>query len=382
MTERAQPGGPPATSGEGPPPLPGYALRSLPAERTRLAQQVRALLWQNGRRWPAWIDARPGGLQLLLADCVDAPLSATRRHWLIHHGEQLAEGLSLMALSLSAPRLSLWLRDDVEPPAALARLETRTAPRAFPSQPERALPAAEGRVLALPAEQLVAISALLRQERAAPPLDARISVVGAVAKPAVVAVTDAAVTARQLVAGVGGATTSAWVPLFADPLAGPLWEADRPLPLSPAGDIPSVLYVLPAGHPLIRRHRASFSLRQRAANTCQACRLCTDLCPTAVQGTQPHLLMRALGQESPPKLSAETLAMTAGCTRCGACSAACPAGLLPGAIVSAFAAALPSDLAGDAGAAEEPPPSVELARLPWSHMLARLGLDGFAPAQP
>lgn len=364
-----------------PPPLPGLVAQTLGAERARLTQQLRTLLWHSGLRWPTWIDARPGRLQLVLADCVDLPLAATRKRWLAQHGELIAEGLAAVAVALSAPHSALWLAADAPALQAWPGIKTLIAPPAFPSQPERALAADEGRVFALPAETLVALPALLHPDAIAPSESALISVVGAVARPSVLAVTEPATTARQLVAQAGGATSAAWVPLLSDPLAGPLWEADRPLPRSPVGAVPAVLYILPAGHPLIRRHRASYSVRQRAANTCQVCRLCTDLCPTANAGTQPHLLMRALGQASPPELTPATLAMTTGCTRCGACSVACPAGLLPGAIVAAFAAALPG---GDAFSQpeDEPPPLAELARLPWRLMLARLGLDGLAAASP
>lgn len=382
MSASAPQGSSAATTASVVPPLPGYVAQTLGAERARLAQQVRALFFQQGLRWPTWIDARPGRLQLLLANCVDAPLSATRGRWLAQHADRIAEGLAGVALALSAPRIALWLPAAARSPAPIAGVPTLHAPPAFPTQPEQALPAGEGRAWSLPAEQLVALSVLLRPEvgvERSPPL---ISVVGAVAAPAVLPVTDPSLTARQLVARAGGATTAAWVPLLSDPLAGPLWEADRPLPIAGPGDAPTVLYVLPAGHPLIRRHRASFSVRQRAANTCQSCRLCTDLCPTASGGTTPHLLMRALGQASPLNLSAETLAMTAGCTRCGACSVACPAGLLPGAIVAAFAAALPGGESAGLEIDDEPPPPADLARLPWSLVLARLGLDGFVAAQP
>ena len=234
-------------------------------------------------------------------------------------------------------------------PPALARPETRTAPRAFPQPASSERAACSGReVLALPAEQLVAIPALLRRSElhhrsmlASRSSGGRQAGGGGGDR--------CAVTARQLVAGVGGATTSAWVPLFADPLAGPLWEADRPLPAVPSGDIPSVLYVLPAGHPLIRRHRASFSLRQRAANTCQACRLCTDLCPTAVQGTQPHLLMRAHWPGEPPKLGRD--AGHDGGLYALRCLLGCPSGGTSAGrdCLLAFVAALPSDLAGMPG---------------------------------
>ena len=362
------------------PPLSAYAAQQLGSDRAALAQSLRALLWQHGVRWPEWIDARPGRLQLLLADCVDPPLAATRRMLWMQQRDALSQGLIAMGLALAAPRLALWLPADcpphrhaaTEPPSAVAELH---APAVYPSQPARALPDSQGRAWAVPAEQLVHVAALLDERTSIAPRTHLISVVGAVQHPAVLPLSAEPPTPRQLVARCGGAATAAWVPLLADPVHGSIWEADRPLPNGSSGLSASVMYVLPASHELIRRHRASPSLKTRAANACLACTLCTDLCPTAKTGTKPHLLMRALGQASGQHLAPQTVAAAAGCTRCGVCSVACPAELLPGAVVAAFAAALPGPLPTE----EDPPPLPDLSRLSWTRMLVRLGLDRFAP---
>lgn len=366
--------------------LSAYAAQQLGPERAALARPLRALLWQSGLRWPAWIDARPGLLQLLLADCVDAPLAATRRALWMQKRERLQQGLVAVGLALAAPRLAFWLPAQL--PAQSSRPETPVtpsssaiaelqAPSSFPSQPTRVLLGDAGRAFALSAEQLAAVADVLAEPDPAPRTAALISVVGAVQRPAVLSLPDEPITPRQLVDRSGGATTAAWVPLLADPIHGSIWEADRPIPALSFGMAPSVLYVLPAGHELIRRHRASPGLRQRAANACLSCTLCTDLCPTADAGTQPHVLMRALGQGASQHLTPQLLAATAGCTRCGACSVACPAELLPGAVVAAFAAELASPVYDEL----EPPPLPDLSRLSWPRMLTRLGLDRFASAE-
>ena len=367
------------SAGSTAPTLSPYAAQQLGEDRAALAGPLRDLLWQNGLRWPTWIDARPGLLQLLLADCVDAPLAATRRALLQKQRDRISQGLVAVGLALAAPRIALWLPADAgprggqstQPASAIAELQ---APAAYPSQPQRALASDEGRAWAVPAEQLVAIAELVTEPPPARSAASLISVVGAVQRPAVLPLPVEPVTPRQLVAHSGGASSAAWVPLLGDPIHGSIWEADRPLPTAIAGAPPAVLYILPASHELVRRHRASPSLRQRAANTCLSCTLCTDLCPTSSTGTKPHLLMRALGHGSGRALSSQILAATAGCSRCGACSVACPAELLPGAVVAAFAAELPSPDHDDA----EPPPLPDLSRLPWPRMLARLGLDRFA----
>ena len=367
------------------PPLSRFAAQQLGEQRAPLAQQLRTLLWQHGLRWPAWIDARPGRLQLLLADCVDAPLAATRQALLLNQADRLSQGLVALGLALAAPRVAFWVAHQSTAPSlpekprstGIARL---SAPPVYPSQPTRALAAHEGRAWALPAEQVAAIADLLSDASPQPQTSTRlISVVGAVQRPGVLALPDQTITPRQLVGQAGGATSAAWVPLLSDPVHGTIWEADRPLSQGVVGTPPSVLYVLPARHELVRRHRASSSLQKRAANACLGCSLCTDLCPSATVGTKPHLLMRALGQGAGPTLSPQVLRATHGCTRCGACSVACPADLLPGAVVAAFAAELPDPDSNPTLDAEEPAALPDLSRLPWSRMLARLGLDGFAP---
>jgi ferredoxin len=374
-----------ASSQTAAPPLSRYAVQQLGAERSALAAALRDLLWQRGLRWPAWIDARPGRLQLLVADCVDAPLAATRRTLLLRQHDRLSQGLVAMGLALAAPRLAWWLPEGLDLPRdqagrAASPIAVLHAPAGYPSQPQRALGPEQGRAWAVPAEQLV-VAAELLSDAPSDGAASLISVVGAVLRPAVQSLPTAPVTPRQLVEACGGSTTAAWVPLLADPVHGTIWEADRPLPTGSVGLRPAVLYVLPARHELIRRHRASPGLRTRAANTCLSCTLCTDLCPSAGAGTRPHLLMRALGQGSGQALMPSVLAATAGCTRCGACSVACPAELLPGAVVAAFAAELPSPESA-AQIDEEPPPLPDLSRLPWSRMLARLGLDRFPPLAP
>lgn len=362
--------------------LSAYAAQQLGPERAALARPLRDLLWQSGLRWPTWIDARPGLLQLLLADCVDAPLAATRRALWMQKRERLQQGLVAVGLALAAPRLAFWLPAQPRVPetpatpssSAIAELH---APSSFPSQPTRVLLGDAGRAFALSAEQLVAVADVLAEPDPAPRTAALISIVGAVQRPAVLPLPDELITPRQLVDRSGGATTAAWVPLLADPIHGCIWEADRPIPAASVGMTPSVLYILPASHELIRRHRASPGLRQRAANACLGCTLCSDLCPTADAGTRPHLLMRALGQVVSQHLTPQLLAATAGCTRCGACSVACPAELLPGAVVAAFAAELPCPARDE----PEPPPLPDLSRVSWSRMLTRLGLDRFAAAE-
>lgn len=342
------------------PPLPGYTARQLGPERSQLAVALRERLWAAGVRWPRWIDARPGLLGALVGDCTDPPLGESRQHLLRQHASMLIEGLGALGLALGAPRLALALGSPPETAlrgqVASTQIELWQAPASFPRQPEHAAEVT-GRPWVAPAETLAAAGAALRG-LAVPRL---VSVVGAVRKPQALP-WKGQETPRQLVQQAGGTADAdaAWVALRNDPLGGELWPADEPLPPET-----TLVYILPARHPLARRQRVSPP--ERARLTCLSCRLCTDLCPAAPAGTEPHRILHALARRE--LIPADVFAAR-GCTGCGACSVACPAELLPGALVSALAEALPDTTA----TCEEPPPLPEKSRLPLDLALRRLSL--------
>lgn len=351
------------------PPLPGYTARELGPERASLAVALRERLWAAGLRWPHWIDARPGLLGALVGDCADPPLGQSRAALLQQHSPMLVEGLGALGLALAAPRLALALpalsalAPALRGQLAATQIELWQTPASFPAQPAHAQAAESlaGAPWVVPAETLAAAGAVLRGL----PAPRLISVVGVVRRPQALAWSGPA-SPRELVERAGGTEdeNAAWVALRNDPLSGELWPADEPLPPDT-----TLVYILPTGHPLVRRQRVSPPPRLRL--TCLSCRLCTELCPESARGTEPHRILHALARR---ELVPDDVLAARGCTGCGACSLACPAELLPGAIVSALAEALPDTRA----TAAEPPPLPEKSRLPLELALRRLGLAEYA----
>lgn len=344
------------------PQLSIYGKSQLGDERARLAEGLRQRLWDAGVKWPQWIDARPGRLSAIIGDGSDPPLGRTNDYLLREQRELVVEGLGALGLALLAPRLvlvtpSVSLVQSLRQRLGDTNIEIQRAPALFPAQAARAVKDLVAAPWTVSTQFLARAGAVLRKT-AIPQL---VSVVGALRSPGVFSVA-AGETPRQLVRRAGGAQKPAWVALTDDPLNGTLWPADKPLD---GGT--SLLYILPASHPLIKRHKGA--LRERVSATCLTCRQCTDFCLEAPQGTAPHLVMQALSRRG---LDGKSAAAAAGCTSCGACSVSCPAELLPSALVSALAQALPPR------ESDEPPPPSAKSRLPLELTLRRLDLLRYA----
>ncbi len=349
---------------DAPPALPPYISNQLGPKQAALAVSLRMRLWAAKVRWPSWIDARPGHLGAIVADCTDPPLGLTRAQLAQKHDVLLVEGLGALGLALAAPRLGLVVSN-----AALVQvlakkwrttsIEFACALPVFPAQPERAVQAENGLPWVVPAETLAAAGAALRGSE--PPH--LCSVVGAVQAPTVLELA-ADETPRQLLRRAGGAQSPAWVALCHHPLGGELWSADAALPAHT-----QTVYFLPPEHSLVRRQKMAQKERARAA--CISCRLCTDFCPQAEAGTAPHRILRAIFEQAQSEPAVEIAAARA-CTGCGACSAVCPADLLPGALMALLAQALPNH------EAKEPPRLAQESRLPLDLVLSRLGLAAYA----
>lgn len=344
------------------PQLSIYGKSLLGDDRARLAEGLRQRLWDAGISWPSWIDARPGRLSAIVADCSDPPLGQTSEFLLRQQPDLVIEGLGALGLALLPSRLalvtpSLPLAQSLRQRLADTNIEVHRAAAIFPAQPARAVKDLAPAPWVVPAQIIARAGAVLRKIA----LPRYVSVVGALRSPGVFPVA-AGETPRQLVRRAGGAQKPAWVALVGDPLSGTLWPADRPL-----DEETSLVYILPASHPLIKRHKGA--LRERVSSTCLTCRQCTDFCLEAPQGTAPHLVLQALARRG---LDGKSAAAAAGCTGCGACSVSCPAELLPSALVSALAQAMPArDL-------DEPPPPSAKSRLPLELALRRLDLLRYA----
>jgi NAD-dependent dihydropyrimidine dehydrogenase PreA subunit len=168
----------------------------------------------------------------------------------------------------------------------------------------------------LPASLLVAIADEARGRAAM----ATVSVVGAVAAPAVVRVERTA-TMAELVARAGGATEDDWVAIAGGAPAGRVVEREAMV----GGE--SVVLVLSARHALVRRLRTTVGdWLWRAASACEGCRACGDACPV---GLEVHGLVTVLAGGRDGGVGA---AAFVACSGCGVCDAACPAGLSPRAL--------------------------------------------------
>jgi Na+-translocating ferredoxin:NAD+ oxidoreductase RnfC subunit len=150
-----------------------------------------------------------------------------------------------------------------------------------------------------------------------------VSIVGAVATPAVVRA-EPATTMGELVARGGGALDEDWLPIAGGAPAGRLLA--REATMAEAG-MPSVVLVLPARHALVRRLRTTVGdWLWRAASACEGCRACGDACPSELP---VHALVATLASG---RDDGTAPARFAACSGCGVCDAVCPAGLSPRAL--------------------------------------------------
>lgn len=364
---------------EAPPLLAPLQARALGPERSQVVTALRERLHAAGLRWPEWLEARPGLVSCVIGDCDDALLPGVREHLGLTQPRLLLDGLSALALAVSAPRMALLTSSPSVAAALRGALPTQQKgppsvavllrPPCFPTQPEQAVAdagAGAGRPFVVPAEELLRAGAAVLGQPAPLPC----AVVGAVKTPLVVdlaTLPEAERTPRALLARAGGAESPGWVALTGEPLPDAMPEADAPLPL-PTGTAALTLTILPAAHPLVRRYRASALPRVRTA--CLSCRACTDACPEAPRLVAPHQVMAALARRRPKP--ARLVPLAAGCTGCGACTVACPAELLPSRV-----------LLGLKGEAEEPadpyedPSPADDRRLPRGLALSRLGLAAY-----
>jgi Na+-translocating ferredoxin:NAD+ oxidoreductase RnfC subunit len=145
------------------------------------------------------------------------------------------------------------------------------------------------------------------------------------------------------------------------------------------------LVVLPAAHPLVRRHAAPWEQVERIGRSaCDQCRFCTELCPRYLLGhpIEPHRAMQSLGFTGAKE---RMIAGTLYCCECNLCSLfSCPEDLDPKSVcVSAKPVARERKLFF-AGRAEDlrPHPLADQRRIPTHRLMAKLGLTGFRNVGP
>jgi Na+-translocating ferredoxin:NAD+ oxidoreductase RnfC subunit len=207
-----------------------------------------------------------------------------------------------------------------------------------------------------------------------------LTVAGAVVNPVTVRV-PVGISIGEVLEAAGGAT----VPDFGILLGGVMMA--RP----PAGlDVPVTkttggIVVLPAAHPLIRRHNAPWAHVQRIGRSaCDQCRFCTEFCPRFLLGhpIEPHRAMQSLGFSSAADLM---IAGTLYCCECNLCTLfSCPEDLDPKNVcVQSKPTARERGLTFK-GSPEsvQPHPMAEFRRVPMRRLVAKLGLSEFSNTGP
>jgi hypothetical protein len=246
----------------------------------------------------------------------DPPLGATARALAVARADDVVYGLGALALERGARQLTLRVRHDDAAAAlarAIAKLEARVElvhlPDAWP-------PSSPSSGVAVDAAALVGATDRVRGR----PARAYVTVAGAVEAPEVCAAPPDA-TVEELVARARPCDPD-WVAVAGGAPAGRLVGRT-----SAVGDA-SLVLVLPAGHPVVRRLRTPLSdWLWRAASACEGCRACSDACA----GLAPHEVVWTL---STLRDDGVGLAQALACTACGLCDAVCPSSLSPRALVA------------------------------------------------
>ena len=207
-----------------------------------------------------------------------------------------------------------------------------------------------------------------------------LTVAGAVANPVTVRV-PIGITIREVLQAAGGPTvTDFGVLLGGVMMAKPAASLDVPVTKTTGG-----IVVLPASHPLIRRHNAPWAQVQRIGRAaCDQCRFCTEFCPRFLLGhpIEPHRAMQSLGFS---RVSDSMIAGTLYCCECNLCTLfSCPEDLDPKNVcVQSKPAARERGLVYR-GTLEsvQPHPMAEFRRVPMRRLIARLGLGEFNNTGP
>jgi ferredoxin len=258
---------------------------------------------------------------MLIGDCAsDPPLAATQRTLAAARADDVVYGLGAVALARGHRQLALAVADEGAR-AALARAIAELGAEVQLIDVADAWPAvaAGAKDEVLPASALVAVADEARGRGAA----AMVSVVGAVAEPALVACAPST-TMAELAARAGGALDEDWLPIAGGAPAGRL--VAREATMAEVG-MTAVVLLLPARHEWVRRLRTTVGdWLWRAASACEGCRACSEGCPVGLE-VKGLVATLVTGREDGTRPAAFVA-----CSGCGVCDAVCPAGLSPRAL--------------------------------------------------
>jgi Na+-translocating ferredoxin:NAD+ oxidoreductase RnfC subunit len=207
-----------------------------------------------------------------------------------------------------------------------------------------------------------------------------LTVAGAVANPVTVRV-PVGISIGEVVKAAGGPTVADFgVLLGGVMMARPAAGLDVPVTKTTGG-----IVVLPAAHPLLRRHNAPWAQVQRIGRSaCDQCRFCTEFCPRFLLGhpIEPHRAMQSLGFAS---AGDAMIAGTLYCCECNLCTLfSCPEDLDPKNVcVQSKPAARERGLTFKGNPESVlPHPMAEFRRVPMRRLIAKLGLGEFNNTGP
>ena len=325
------------------------------------------------------------------AEC--EPLLHKDKELLRHRAEPLLAGLATVMERVAASEAVVGVKNKYEDvirglqPRLPKGVRTFPLPDSYPSGDEFLLVHdVTGRVIppgGLPRDVgalVVNVETLVNVGAGEPVTHKYLTVAGAVKEPVTLRV-PIGTPIREAIDAAGGTTEpNVAVLLGGAMMAKPAPSLDEPVTKTTGG-----IVVLPAGHPLVRRHSATPLQVQRIGRAaCDQCRFCTELCPRYLLGhpIEPHRAMQALGftGEKGP-----LIAGTLYCCECNLCTLySCPEDLDPKNVcVQAKPEARERKLFF-AGRAEDvkPHPLADSRRVPTKRLMAKLGLSGFRNVGP
>jgi Na+-translocating ferredoxin:NAD+ oxidoreductase RnfC subunit len=325
------------------------------------------------------------------AEC--EPLLHKDKELLRHHAEPMLRGLRLAMERVAAREGVIGIKDKYHDVIAALEPQLPQGVRLFPladSYPAGdefiLVHEATGRVIppgGLPrdVDAVVAnVETLVNIGLDRPVTHKYLTVAGAVARPVTLRV-PVGIGVGEVIAAAGGATVPDPRILLGGVMMARLAGGPEDVVTKTTGGI----VVLPATHPLVRRHGAAWPQIQRIGRSaCDQCRFCTELCPRYLLGhpIEPHRAMQSLGFTGP---NSPMIAGTLYCCECNLCSLyACPEDLDPKNVcVQAKPVARERKLVF-AGRPEDvrPHPLRTARRVPMKRLIRKLGLAGFRNEGP
>lgn len=274
------------------------------------------------------------------AEC--EPLLCNDKELLLHRPEEVLRGLFLVADAVGAERRVVAIKEkyrdvvnNLEGIVTKFNTELFLLPDFYPAGdeheivnyvtgrivPEMGIPLSVGVVV----NNVETLLNVFRADSGRPVTTRYVSVVGAVAKPAVFN-TPIGTPIDALIKMAGGVTCSDAVFILGGVMMGELCEdASQPIIKTT-----SAIIALPRQHPLVLWMSQSYEHSLvKAQSACTQCVSCSDICNRNLLGHRlyPHRIMRTVDLE----LEGDSRLVRSAflCSECGCCEYACPMGLSP-----------------------------------------------------